>query len=363
MIAGGRVADDSHAGAFPVNRDHARAARAEGSPIMDIFTHADAMRATCIGTAIAIVLGAAVTANAAEPFCPEGTIKFVAPFAAGGPTDITSRLFAESLRGQFGQTVIVEARPGASGSIGTAYVAQQRGDGCTILLSYDTHAINPAVYPQLPFDTLKAFRPVMLIGTVPNAIAVNAAQPYKTFDELIAAAKKSELVYGAGSSAGVAHFTMKLIEELYGVRLNLVPYKGAAPAVQDLLGNHIPIMIGSVFSLSPGVRDGRLRALVQTGLTRHPLMPDIPTVAELGHPGFSGVSWMGIFLPAGASGALVTRLHDALVVALHEPVVRERLITLGVEIVGSSPDELDAFLRGEIARWGDIVKRYDIKAE
>ena len=318
--------------------------------------------ATRISAAFAFAL-ALVLPAAAEPFCPEGAIKFVAPFAAGGPTDITSRLLADRLREQFGQTVIVEARPGASGSIGTGYVAQQRGNGCTILLSYDTHAINPAVYPQLPFDTLKAFRPVLLIGTVPNVIAVNAAQPWNTFDELIAAAKKGELVYGAGSSAGVAHFTMKLIEELYGVQLRLVPYKGAAPAVQDLLGNHIPIMIGSVFSLSAGVRDGRLRALVQTGLTRHPLMPDIPTIAELGHAGFNGVSWMGIFLPAGTSDELVARLHDALVIALRDPTVRERLNTLGVEIVASSPAELDAFLRREMARWADVVKRYDIKAE
>ncbi len=315
--------------------------------------------ATTVCLAIAFALPAA---RAAEPFCPEANIKIVVPFPPGGPTDITARLLGEKLRVQFGQNVIVEPRPGASGSIGTGYVAQQPGNGCTMLLSYDTHAVNPALY-SLPFDTVAAFRPVMLIGTMPNAIAVHPSHPWKTFDELMAAAKKDHLVYATGASAGVAHFTMKLIEQMYGVEMQVVPYKGGAPAAQDLFGGHVPMMIGSVFVLAPGVRDGRARALVQTGAKRHPLMPDVPTVAELGHPGFNAASWMGIFLPAGASDALVTRLHDALAVALEDAVVRERLTKLGVDITASSPDELGAFVKSEIARWTDVVKRYDIKPE
>src|SRR5262249_37917970 len=263
---------------------------------------------------------------AAEPFCPEANVKIVAPFPPGGPTDITARLLAEKLRVQFGQTVITESRPGASGSIGTGYVAQQPGNGCTILLSYDTHAVNPVLYP-LPFDTVKAFKPVMLIGTIPNTIAVHSSQPWQRFDELMAAARTGHLVYASGASAGVAHFSMKLIEEFYGVRMNHVPYKGGAPAMQDLVGGQVPILSGSVFVLAPPVRDGRARALVQTGAARHALLPEVPTLAELGHPGFSAVSWMGIFLPASASDALVARLHDALVVALQDTVVRERLGT------------------------------------
>src|SRR5215831_18910743 len=150
------------------------------------------------------------------------------------------------------QNVIVESRAGASGAIGTAYVAQQPGNGCTILLSYDTHAVNPAVYP-LTFDTVTAFKPVMLIGTIPNAVAVHASQPWQTFDQLMAAAKSGRLVYASGASAGITHFSMKLIEQLYGVEMQHVPYKGGAPAVQDLFGGHVPIMIGSVFAPAPGV--------------------------------------------------------------------------------------------------------------
>ncbi|HYW61195.1 MAG TPA: tripartite tricarboxylate transporter substrate binding protein [Xanthobacteraceae bacterium] len=319
------------------------------------------MRACLIATLL-VPLMLAGGARAAEPFCPESAIKIVAPFPPGGPTDITARLLGERLREQFGQNVIVESRAGASGAIGTAYVAQQPGNGCTILLSYDTHAVNPAVYP-LTFDTVTAFKPVMLIGTIPNAVAVHASQPWQTFDQLMAAAKSGRLVYASGASAGVAHFSMKLIEQLYGVEMQHVPYKGGAPAVQDLFGGHVPIMIGSVFALAPGVQDGRARALVQTGARRHPLMPDVPTVAEFGHPGFNTASWMGIFLPAGASDALVTRLHDALALALKNQTVRDRLTTLGVELAGSSPEELGAFVKAEIARWTDVVKRYDIKAD
>ena len=311
---------------------------------------------------LALLFAGHVSVRAAEPFCPEANIKIVPPFPPGGPTDIVARLLGDKLRVQFGQNVIVEPRPGASGAIGTGYVAQQPGNGCTILLSYDTHAVNPALYP-LPFDTVTAFKPVMLIGTVPNTIAVHPSRPWKTLDELMAAAKKEHLVYATGASAGVAHFTMKLIEQMYGVELQMVPYKGGAPAAQDLFGGHVPMMMGSVFVLAPGARDGRVRALVQTGAKRHPLMPDVPTVAELGHPGFDAASWMGIFLPASASDALVTRLHDALVVALQDPVVRERLIALGVNITASSPEELGAFVKSEIARWTDVVKRYDIKAD
>ena len=319
------------------------------------------MRACLIATLL-VPLMLAGGARAAAPFCPESAIKIVAPFPPGGPTDITARLLGERLREQFGQNVIVESRAGASGAIGTAYVAQQPGNGCTILLSYDTHAVNPAVYP-LTFDTVTAFKPVMLIGTIPNAVAVHASQPWQTFDQLMAAAKSGRLVYASGASAGVAHFSMKLIEQLYGVEMQHVPYKGGAPAVQDLFGGHVPIMIGSVFALAPGVQDGRARALVQTGARRHPLMPDVPTVAEFGHPGFNTASWMGIFLPAGASDALVTRLHDALALALKNQTVRDRLTTLGVELAGSSPEELGAFVKAEIARWTEVVKRYDIKGD
>jgi tripartite-type tricarboxylate transporter receptor subunit TctC len=309
-----------------------------------------------------VVLACAPAARAVEPFCPESAVKIVVPFPPGGPTDISARILSERLRDRLGQNVIVEARAGASGSIGTGYVAQQPGNGCTILLAYDTHAVNPALYP-LPFDTVAAFKPVMLIGTIPNVLAAHPSQPWKTLDDMIAAARKTTLVYGSGASAGVAHFSMKLIEQLYGVELQHVPYKGAAPAVQDLIGGHVPMMIGSVLALAPAINDGRARALVQTGAKRHPLLPDTPTVAELGHPGFSTASWIGIFVPASTTDTMVTRLHDDLAAVLQDPHVRDRMTAIGVELVVSSPAELGAFVNGEIARWTDVIKRYNIQAD
>jgi tripartite-type tricarboxylate transporter receptor subunit TctC len=309
-----------------------------------------------------VVVASASVAQAVEPFCPESAVKIVVPFPPGGPTDISARILGERLRDRFGQNVVVEARAGASGSIGTGYVAQQPGNGCTILLAYDTHAVNPALY-SLPFDTVTAFRPVMLVGTIPNTLAVHPSQPWKTLDELMAAAKKTELVYASGASAGVAHFSMKLIEQFYDVELRHVPYKGAAPAVQDLIGGHVPMMIGSVVALAPAINAGKARALVQTGAKRHPLLPDTPTVAELGHPGFSTASWIGIFLPAGAPDALVARLHDDLAAVLQDAFIRERMAAIGVELVGSSPAELGTFVNAEIARWTDVIRRHNIKPE
>lgn len=312
--------------------------------------------------ALAVLLSAGVAAHAAEPFCPESAIKIVVPFPPGGPTDISARVLGERLRERLGQNVIVEARAGASGALGTGYVAQQQGNGCTILLAYDTHGVNPAL-TQLPFDTIAAFKPVILIGTIPNVLAVHESQPWKTFGDLIAAAKRNELVYATGASAGVAFFAMKLIEELYGVHLRHVPYKGGAPAAQDLMAGHVPMMMGSVTVIAPGAQAGKTRALVQTGATRHPLLPDTPTVAELGHPGFSAVSWLGIFVPASSPDGIVTRLHAELASALQEPFVRERLAAMAVEVTASSPQALGTFVKGEIARWTDVVKRHNIKPD
>jgi len=311
--------------------------------------------------ALAIML-APIRAEAAEPFCPESAVKIVVPFPPGGPTDISARLLGERLRERLGQNVIVEARAGASGSLGTGYVAQQPGNGCTILLAYDTHAVNPAL-SQLPFDTVAAFKPVMLIGTIPNALAVHASQPWTTLEELIAAAKRTELVYATGSSAGVAFFAMTLIEQLYGVHLRHVPYKGGAPAAQDLMAGHVPMMMGSVTVIAPAVQAGKTRAVVQTGAARHPLLPDTPTMAELGHAGFSAVSWLGIFVPASSPDGIVTRLHAELANILQDALIRERLATMGVEVAASSPQALGAFVSAEIARWTEVVKRNNIKPE
>jgi tripartite-type tricarboxylate transporter receptor subunit TctC len=300
----------------------------------------------------------------AQAVCPENVIRIVVPFPPGGPTDVAARLLAEKLKDRFGQNVIVESKAGAGGATGTGYVAQQPGNGCTLLLAYDTHAVNPVLL-QLPFDTLTAFKPVVMIGTIPNIIGAHPSQPYKTFAEMAAEAKKEpdRLAYATGGTGTVAHLSMKQIEQQYGMELRNVPYRGGAPAAADVVAGHVPMMVGSVQALGKFVQDGKVRALVQLGTKRHPMLPDTPTMDELGMKGFSSASWMGIFVPSSTPDATVTRFHDDLANVLGDPWIRERMASMGVELTVGSSADLGAFVKSELTRWGDVVKRYNIKAE
>jgi len=300
----------------------------------------------------------------AQAVCPENVIRIVVPFPPGGPTDVAARLLAEKLKDRVGQNVIVESKAGAGGATGTGYVAQQPGNGCTLLLAYDTHAVNPVLL-QLPFDTLTAFKPVVMIGTIPNIIGAHPSQPYKTFAEMAAEAKKEpdRLAYATGGTGTVAHLSMKQIEQQYGMELRNVPYRGGAPAAADVVAGHVPMMVGSVQALGKFVQDGKVRALVQLGTKRHPMLPDTPTMDELGMKGFSSASWMGIFVPSSTPDATVTRFHDDLANVLGDPWIRERMASMGVELTVGSSADLGAFVKSELTRWGDVVKRYNIKAE
>ena len=320
---------------------------------------------TALRAAILAALALALPGEAlAQAVCPENVIRIIVPFPPGGPTDVAARLLAEKLKDRVGQNVIVESKAGAGGATGTGYVAQQPGNGCTLLLAYDTHAVNPVLL-QLPFDTLTAFKPVVMIGTIPNIIGAHPAQPYKTFAEMVAEAKKEpdRLAYATGGTGTVAHLSMKQIEQQYGMQLRNVPYRGGAPAAADVVAGHVPMMVGSVQALGKFVQDGKVRALVQLGSKRHPMLPDTPTMSELGMKGFSSASWMGIFVPSSTPDAIVTRFHDDLANVLGDPWVRERMASMGVELTVESSADLGAFVKSELARWGDVVKRYNIKAE
>jgi tripartite-type tricarboxylate transporter receptor subunit TctC len=312
-----------------------------------------------------LVLATALTAETvrAQPFCPEKVIRLVVPFPAGGPVDSVARLISEPLQQALRQSVIIENRSGASGTVGTGYVAQQPGNGCTILLSYDTHGVNPALLTDLPYDTLKDFKPVMLLGTVSNVLVAHPSNPWKTFDDLVAAAKRrGDIACATGGIGTVAHLSMKVIEQNYGFQLVYVPYRGGASAVQDVMGGHVPLMFGSVLSVSPLVRDGRVRALFQTGTKRDKLLPNVPTLAELGHPELSIVSWVGIFMPASTPDELATRLNEVMATILRDETLLSRLGEIGIQVVASSPPALQSFVESEITRWTDVVKRYDIKS-
>lgn len=308
---------------------------------------------------------AAAPAAAAQDW-PARPVSFVVPFPPGGSVDPLARLLAGKLTDSLRQQFIVENKPGASGSIGAAHVAKAKPDGYTWLFVFDTHAVNPALIPNLPFDTAKDFAPVMLVGTAPMAIATQTAKPYKTFGDVVAAAKAKPdtVTFGTVGNGSLGHLTMVLVQQAAGIKLVHVPYKGGGPMTADAIGGQVELAIGSVAVMAPHVKSAKLRAVAVTGDKRSHAMPDVPSLAEQGFPGFSAHAWWGIFGPAGTPKPILDRLHAELVKALNLPDVRKTLTeTLGMDLVVSSPEALQRFLLDEMARWGKVVRDHGIRPD
>jgi tripartite-type tricarboxylate transporter receptor subunit TctC len=293
---------------------------------------------------------------------PAKTVRIIAPFPPGGSVDQVSRILAAQLTTQIGQQVIVENRAGASGSIGTQAVATAPPDGYTIGIVFDTHAVNPTLIASIPYDTLKDLAPVMLIGTSPMAIVTHVSQPYKDFRELLAAAKKEPVAYGTIGAGSLGHLAMTQIANVTGAQFTHIPYKGGGPLMTDALGGQVPVAIGTVFLVNPHVKGGKVRALAVTSSKPSPQMPGVGTVAEQGVPGFSALAWWGVIAPAATPQPLVRRIYDELKKALDNPAVTQKLSDQGMDIVGGPPQEMDRFLRAEIARWAKVVNENKIKA-
>jgi tripartite-type tricarboxylate transporter receptor subunit TctC len=296
---------------------------------------------------------------------PSKPVKFVVPFPPGGSVDPIARLLAVRLSESTGQQFIVENKSGASGSIGTAYVAKSAPDGYTFVFVFDTHAVNPTLL-SMTFDTVKDLAPVMLIGTAPMAIATHPSKPYKSFADVIAAAKATPdtVTFGSIGNGSLGHLTMTLLQRAGGFTLVHVPYKGGGPMTQDALGGQVDLAVGSVAVLAPHVRGGKLRAVAVTGNQRSHSMPDVPALAEQGFPGFSALAWWGIFAPSGTPKPILDKFHTELVKALNQPDLRKTLTEqLGMDLVVSSPDALQKFLLGEIDRWGKVVRENNIRAD
>ena len=316
-----------------------------------------------LGYVGAAALAPSLPAWADESY-PSRPVKMIVPVAAGGGTDFTARTLAEKLGVALGQPVVVENRPGASGSLGVQQAAAASPDGYTLVMPITSFPINPSLR-KLPFDTIKDFAPVVLAGTLPLVLVVNPDVPAKSVAELIALARsKPRGINFANSGNGTtAHLAGELFNRMAGTQMVSVNYKGGGPAVSDLLGGHVQVYFSTIPSVVQHIQAGKLRALAVTGKERSPEMPDIPTVAESGLPDFEVTAWFGIFAPAQTPQPVVARLNAELVKILAMADVREKLANHGVEPGGGSPESLGRFLVSEVAKWGDVVREAGIRTE
>jgi tripartite-type tricarboxylate transporter receptor subunit TctC len=320
-------------------------------------------RLPTIFAALATALGLAAAPAFAQSW-PTKPVKLVAVFPAGGSVDQVARILAQQLTEQTGQSFIVENRGGASGSIGTASVAKAEPDGYTLAVVFDTHAVNPSLIPAMPFDTLRDLTPVMLVGTGAMALVTNVAQPYKSFRDVVAAAKAKpgSVSYGTIGAGSLGHLAMTQLGNQLGVEFNHIPYRGGGPLMNDAIGNQVPLAIGSVFLVSPYVQSGRLRALAVTSAKPDPKLPGVEPIAAQGAPGFEAYTWWGVFAPANMPAPLAKRIYDELAKAAKSPAVVEKLSAQGMEVRAGPPAELDLFVRNEIPRWAKVIKDNNIKS-
>lgn len=318
------------------------------------------------------VVAAAVAALAALPVLAQKTdwptrpVRFIVPFPPGGTVDPLARLVGSKLTPVLGQQFIIDNRTGASGSIGTGIAAKANPDGYTYVFVFDTHVVNPFLISNLPFDTLKDLAPVMLVATAPYGIVSNVARPYRTFGDVIKAAKArpDSVTFGSVGSGSLGHLMMTLVQQSGGFRLVHVPYKGGGPMTVEAMGGNVELAVGTVALLSPFVRGGKLHAIAVTSDKRSTALPDVPTLAEQGFPGLSVLAWWGILAPAGTPGPIVDKFHAELVKVFNQPAVRKQLgETLGMDLAVSSPAELQKFLVAESARWGKVVRENNIRGD
>lgn len=296
---------------------------------------------------------------------PAKPVRIVVGYAAGGTTDIIARVIAMHLTKTMGQPVIVDNRPGAGGNVGTDQVAKSAPDGYTLVLgTAGTMTVNPWIYKNMPFDTVKDFQPVSLIATLPNLMVVNPKVPAKTVQEFVAWAKKQpgKVFFASSGNGNTPHMTAELFNLTTGLSMEHVPYKGSSPALTDLIGGSgVQVMFDNMPSAIGHARSGALRAIAVTGPKRVESEPNIPTVSESGYPDFQVVTWFGLFAPAGIPGPVLERLNREVVEAVRSPDVKKRLIELGAEPTANSPTEFAQLVKTERERWGKVVKTANIQ--
>ncbi len=291
-------------------------------------------------------------------------VKLVAVFPPGGSVDQVARILAQQLTQQLGQTVIVENKAGASGSIGTGSVASAAPDGYTYAVVFDTHAVNPSLIANMPFHTRKDLAPVILLGTAPMVLATHAASDYKTFGDVVTAAKaKKNVSFGSVGNGSLGHLAMALLGKSGGLEWTHVPYKGGGPLMQDAIAGHVPLSIASIVVTKPHIDARRLRPLAVTTSKRSPDLPDVPTVAESGYAGFDAPAWWGVLTSAKVPPAIVARMNEEINKALKVPEISAKLAGQGMTIVGGPPEVARTFIDKQIDTWAVVVKDNNIKAD
>ncbi len=315
-----------------------------------------------LSAAAAVLL--AIAAGAAADNYPSRPIRLIVPFPPGGSNDVVGRLVAKVLSEKIGQQVFVDNRGGAGSMIGTEALSKAAPDGYTIGIASIAFAVNPALH-KLPYDPFKSFEPVSILGTGPNVLVVNPTLPVKSVAELIALAKQKpgELNYASAGIGSFQHLGGELFKLESGVNIVHVPYKGGGPAMQDVIAGHVKIMFSSLIQTTPFIKSGQLRALGTGGTKRSPVLPDVPTIAEAGVPGYTATNWWGVLAPAGTPKPIVDKLYKNIQLALQSPEIQEQFAREGAETVTMTPKQFKGFIKSEIDKWGRVIKAGNIKAQ
>jgi len=314
---------------------------------------------------MALVLCTLVLSAGAQEQYPSRPVRFILPFPPGGGTDILGRLIAERLSASLGQPVVTENRGGAGGNVGAEAAARSAPDGYTIVLCAPSLAISPSLYSKLNYDPVKDFAPVSLVATVPNVMITHPSVPAQTLQEFIAHARTrpGTMNFGSGGNGTSNHLAAELFNIVTGAKLVHIPYKGVNLAMQDVLSGQIHLVVIGIPAAAPHIKAGRLRALAVVTPQRTAALPEVPTTDEAGLKDFEVTTWYGVLAPAGTPRPVIARLNSELVKIIHAPEVKERLAASGTEPRTSTPEEFAAYLKQEIAKWGDVVRKANLKAD